>query len=573
MTLCGILASLCFATDSSIPKILIVQNDSHGLLNAPVEDSTKASKKLEDAKKALKSDPDISETLAESIAENGRAEPIVWSQLDPIFRAAYQSNKLHWIGGHVSLQQALDGAKVLGCKGIIFVYSHRGESDHHKGIYFRAKMLAGSKVIWVFPNADQSGGMPIGTVKEPVLVPVKGKVDAQGKPIYKTEYKTLQPKMSSKDQQDLELSNWMFLSETTGTKADEDSAIESIASTLTSSLTQGPLSGLKEEPALPEQPMNPGIDSLISPQLPPSNLTSDGELESKISSYVAAKESANAICLAESAVDENPLDPKRRELLLRTLYTFGEAQEAIREAKSAAIAFGNSAPLLAVGSQIAFDSGEINEAESMANRALALDGKSLKAQSVLGEVALAKGDLTSQYLPLTPYSQQSALHQMWMNSVLANAMEGNSGWLIQNLGTQFGSLTVEDSARLESQLDRAYSRQSDEFKAEMGQATIDGPQQLPQLTQTLKGNAQVLEAENLVLQKLGAAFPSDKALIRKQLAFNLLLQCIEEVKAYLDAGRKGTLDDAQINFSESLRQMTLSTMASDGSDHASPSPH
>lgn len=552
--------TLARAGQDAIPKVLIVQNSSKPFsADSSSTDGKKGDKKDSAATAAvpsLASDPDISEPLAESLAENGKVEPIVWSTADPVFRAAYQSNKIQWLGGDVTMDQAQAGARVLGCKGIIFVYGRKGEAANQKGIYFRAEMFTGSKSVWVFPSADQFPGSPVGPVRTLVYVPNKKKPGQDQ--TYRGEYRTITPKLTDKEKALLDLSNWMFMMEKSGSKVDDDNSLASIASTLTASLSQGPLMGLKVVPALTEQPMAAGIDKLISPQLPPTDVVSDETLSQKMATLLKSQSNEEAMNLAYRAVDESPLDPRRRELLLQTLNTLGRTSAAIDEAKSAAAAFGNSAPLLSAGAQIAFDGGEVDEAESMAVRAMAIDGNSELAKVVLGQVALAKGDLDSGNLPSVPFAADKVGLQKWVNFVLAQAMKGNSDWLNTNLGTHFNGLPPEVQQRVIFLLRTEYHRKADLFRKQLGQSAMTGTTAIGDLTSALNLESSQVAAEGLVAQALSTANPDQKPLLRAQIAFNLLHQCLQEVIAYIGGGRKGTLDDPQINFSESLHQMSLS---------------
>lgn len=562
-----------WGAQDAIPKVLIIQNTSHPL--GGDSSGTKSSKK--DSKKgtgtetdSLDKDPDISEPLAEALAGNGKVEPIVWSTADPLFRAAYQSNKVQWAGGNVTLDQALAGARALGCKAVVFAYSQKGEASGQRGIYFRAEMYAGSKNIWVFPPADQFGGNSVGPLRTLVLVPNKKKPG--GEQTYTKKYQTLTPKLTDKQKAQIDLSNWMFISQSAGARVDDDTAIQSIASTLTSSLSQGPLLGLKVIPSLTEQPMNPGIDKLISPQVPAPDPVSDDTLSQNLAGLLKAQSNDEALSLAYQAVDENPLDPRRREILLQTLNSLGHTSAAIDEAKSAAAAFGNSAPLLAVGSQIAFDGGEVDEAESMAMKALAIDLKSQVAQVVLGEVALYKGDLTSGYLSEGPFTTEKAGLQKWVNFALVAAMKGDTAWLNTNLGSHLASLPPEVQQRLTVLLRVEYHRKASAFRLQLTQCTVADATALAALSAELKSSSAQISSEGLLAQSLSTAFPDQKSLLRSQLAFNLLHQCVQEVTTYIAGGRKGTLDDPQINFSESLHQMNLAEREeeSDSSPGTSP---
>lgn len=546
---------------ADVPKLLIIQGPSQTLTPDAPADPKHPGQKLP----PLKADPEVAEALAASLAAQGKVIPIVWDQVDPIFRTAYQSNKIPWISGPISMDQAQAGAKALDCKGIVFVYARSGRVQDRAGIYFRANLVLGSRQIWQFPSPNPTTGN-LGPIKVKVFEPVKG--STADDPKYKTTYKSVTPKLSAEDKAALSMGDWMFMTESSGRKDDENAAIASIANTLAVSLGQGPFQDLEIRPAIPDEPVSPGLARVLAPILPAPVPSNDRALEAAVSKAEDDKSQSLAIMLAHQGVDQQPMNPRRRELLMKVLQKYGMTAEAVAEAQSAAIAFDNSPALLTQGADIACAAGQYDQALTLADKALTHDPSSVGARLVQAQVHLCQGDLAGAASALQGVSASSRDASWKVLSTLWEALSGNTT-ATAALVPADGPLpwTDRQSGLAGTLFEGDFSRIVGDFKTVLAKCVSAGSKD--GLTDQLQGLIDRTSAQQQVLSHLPGTEAGNKSAVRRSLAYNLLLQSLEEVRQTLTPNGTGSLVDARMNLSEALRQMSLSKQPDSEASHGS----
>lgn len=432
-----------------------------------------------------------SDILADEIYKGGKLNPILWSLGDPIFRAAIDDGLIKNPSSKPTLADALKVQRALKTEYIAWVEAYR-EGDQVKG---KITLYKGNKALW--SDSQQTG------------VLTQGKFDQIG---------TLRAICHS----------WATLSDT------------------------GPLQKLTSVTPIPTPPPDPGK---LSPpvELPPVSTpatSNDTALFESANQLKKEGKIAKAVGVLRDGVDASPMDPERRKALAEMLLAAGEPVLAAQEARRAAQLFPDQTAFRMLAARAWLQAGNGDEAQTDLNELAAHQptggqDKILTAQALLFQFKVSPAiDLLDAQIATKP-SGDAYFFRSIAKALQSDEKEATSD--VQKVADKGDPLRYTTGMAI---LDNSVPKIADELRSLLDQASIKAPKELAEAVtfQTSRSTA-----TRALLSAMKPDPGHEKSHERRVLAYNLLIQCLSDLKDFMDSHNDDTLSDARINLGEALK--------------------
>jgi len=468
--------SLCSVHCFALPKVLIIQ---------PSTDQNASPVFLGDA-------------LAQSLEGEGKLDPIVWNQTDPIFRDAVLDGRVKDTPNPTPEEVQL-AAKALGCDYVIRL----GVAIKGTQLTGDISMMKAAAVVW-------------------------------------KDTQTMDPGRASAN--------------------DLNNTVRSVARTWAIQISTGPLHDLKAEPKPPETPA-PSQGQLPNAAPPTDPLPTPADSAKAVTEYqrlMTAKQIEQATTVLREAVDVSPLDPKLRVMLIKHLSQIGRSREAAEEARRAAILLPDDPDLRAIAAQAYIDSGQNNQAEDQLNEALARNPEDPVTRGMLADIALngLKAQAAKDHLevalkkaPSKDFAYRIALCDAILGDPAAVQTDVDHATSIAEWSQQEGSYKFCMKV-----LDQALDQGIGDLRSLYQRASVKPND--PDVKQATEQQLAILSARQTLLDGWTAPTIHRNSHGKRSLALKLLAQSLSELKAFLADGSQDTLTDANIDLGEAIKQIS-----------------
>ncbi len=464
-------SAACFA----VPKVLVVQIDRDPKAAHPVM---------------------LDNALAESLEDEGKLDPIVWSQSDPVFRGAVLDGRVKGTDfpSPNDVQAAL---KALKCDYLILAQAQvKGTA-----IAGRIDLYKGTKPIW-----NNSTSMDPG----------------RSAPV------------------------------------DLENAIRSVARTWAMGMSSGPLKSIKAEPKPPEfsAPSQGQIPKTsTTDQTPP---TDSSQTLAAYQQLMAAKKVEEATNLLRQAVDANPLDPKLRVQLIQHLRQIGRSRDAAEEARRAAALLPDNQEIRAIAAQAYLDSGQGDQAEAQLNEALARNPEDPVTRRMLADLAMKAQKPQAAIDHIDVAMKKAPSKDLAYRRALCDAVLGDSTAVQNDLaqGAQISTWNQEeDTYRFCMGIfDEAMDQSVGDLRSLNQRAVVR--REDPDVSKAIDDQLAILQARQMLIDDWTPPQSHKKSQGMLSLALKLLAQSLSGLKAYLTDGSQDTLTDSGIDLGEAIKQLS-----------------
>lgn len=500
-----------------VPMVLIVQE----LANSDKEKSP---------------DVEVANFVAEEVDKEGRAAPVVWGMTDPYFRAAIDDGILKSPPPKPSIAEAQAAASKLKADYLLVLNLKRsGPELRAKAVLYRR-----GKQVWMDPSKDSFDSEQRKKIEQ---------LNAQMK-------KRGLPEMQIPEGSDNEFRRF---SVTFGGTLNEEDAARSVARTWSFLLSEGPWRSLTPRPRNNTPELDPGVD-LTVPDVPPVRKVDNAQLVVDVQKLLAKGDGVGAINLLRDAIDTEPLDPARRRMLAMTLLSLGQLRPAAEEARRAAHVLPDQIDLWVIAARSWLRIGDLDEASSDLNEAVARDPERAVVRELLGEMYLTKLDIPAAIdnfnavISKTPTADALFLRGLALTiggeeeSARKDFEQANTLGLLQDPISKSGRY-----AQVTSLVDASVVRSGSDLrsllqKARLSRSDAKVGQTAGQLLKYATGLARLIEGQETPERHRSSGE-------RRRLALNLLRQSLNEVQEFLKTGDEDVLSEAAIDLGEALKQL------------------
>jgi tetratricopeptide (TPR) repeat protein len=436
----------------------------------------------------------MSSQMSVELLTEGRVNPIMWSLTDPMFRAAVEDKIIGKPSSNPKLAEALEVAVKLKAEYVLWIKAVRNRNQVDADV----KLYRADKEVW-------------------------------------------------KDTKKLTV--------TTGDVFDPEVAAASLARTWCLALGFGPF---KDFPTTRRDTpdMDPGRRVPVVVPDPPRKVDNK-QLVVDAAALAKAGQTAQLIVLLRDAVDDAPLDPGRRRLLIDYLLMYGHKELAAEEAKRSAVLLPESAEFHALAARSYMESGDAVQAQAELNEAIAREPESFDTRLLMGELSLTTLDVKSALEHLNTAIAKSATPDALFKRALANALAGEADSAKKDYEacTKEGEIPEVGSSRyafVVNLADKAIADTGDKVRALIQTARLKkGDAGLATEAQSLwKMNAGITQMVGLPSRPERHATSHDL----RVLALNLLAQCIAQVETSIKDKDADSLAEATMNLGEALKQ-------------------
>ena len=475
LPLLSFLSISVFAT--AVPKVLIIQINN-------------------DSKKDTSQIP-LGDALCGALEEEGKSEPILWSETDPVFRGAMLDGRVP-MTMKPSPDDVQAAVKSLGCDYVMLTQVQL-EGTALSG---RIDMYKGTNQIW-------------------------------------NDVESMDPGKSS--------------------ARDLDNAVLSIARTWALRISTGPLKAIKAEPKPPPTPAPSNGQIHKSPVDPVPTVSDSSQAIAQYQTLMANKQIAEATNLLRQAVDASPLDAKLRIQLIEHLTQIGRAKEAAEEATRAAQLLPDNADLRGLAAQAYINSGQTDQAEGQLNEALARNPDDPVTRAMLADIALNKLNPQAARDHIDVAMKKAPSKDLAYRRALCNAILGDDtavqNDLAQAVQIPNWSKSEDDSyAFCMRVFDQAMDQSVGDLRSLNQRATVTHDD--PDVGKAIDDQLSYLQARQMFVDTWSPPSSHKKSQGMLSLALKLLSQSLSELKAYLSDGSQDTLTDATIDLGEAIKQLS-----------------
>lgn len=437
--------------------------------------------------------------FAQEFDEDGRLEAVSWSMSDPLFRKAVEQKTIVDPPESPSLGQAADAASKLGCEYIFVLTALR----HGSNVMSNAYMYKGKREIW-----------KAGTVSQTLVQDV------------------------------LQI----------------ESTARSLARTWILQMGQGPLKGLKPRPKSQTPDPDPGIKPVPPPQNDPVVQADDFAIRAEYERLTRLGEHRAALQLVRDAVDAEPLNLARRQLLIQVLLERGFAADASKEARRAAGLFPEEVALWRLCARTSIGSGDYPQAIRDLNEAIAREPENAETRMLLGLAQLMAGrnDYAIEHLSASLRIKPSPEALAFRSA--ASFARGDAEAAKADLAEftkSFAAAGPDDNSGIRVFLLRFLATSSEAWGAEQ-RDFLQKVRLKPADTghnRTLALCISRVEGVQQLAAALGTSTKFPKASAGVDLALNLLRQSLSETQVFLSSKNEEALGDATISLGEMFRAL------------------
>ncbi len=315
----------------------------------------------------------LASEVADELSKEGRVVPIVWSLSDPVFRLSAEEGLIPRFKENPSDKEISDTAQKLRVKYVLTVQAYR-----YNGILFPRAYLyevGRNRPVWEFGPENQ------GNVSSFV-------VNVNGQP------------------------DWIATS-------------RSLANTWATQLNLEPFKDLARRDPTFNNVTGPGIGTTV-----PGGVAIDAsagkEALDKAQELIEKGRTDLGVLYLRDAIDVNPYEPDRREMLVELLLDLGLVSEAADEAQRAAELTGSGSEIWLLAARCWISAQQPEKADTAIKEALARGGEGPAAKRILGQIRLLEGRPQEAVDLLSEALEAEESFEAYMARGLAYALLGNA---------------------------------------------------------------------------------------------------------------------------------------------------
>lgn len=437
--------------------------------------------------------------LASNFDSIGKANPVVYGNTDPTFRAAEDAGKIRVVPTWPTVRDGVEMAKKLGAQYVL-VYEFggikKGASDAEAALYFDGRR------VWI------------------------------------------------------EKSN-LAVRETNGFNV--DASEQSIARTWVLHIGSGPLKGVEAHPKMITPTDSPGQAPKPLEEAPAPKLEGDDQLKQKVAVLIQASDPTRAISTLRDAVDQNPFDIDRRLLLVQTLLDNGRASEAGEEADRAVELAPDREDLRSLAARAWIAAGKRDAARNDLNETIVRDPQSARTRVMLAELSIGRQEPAKALDNLDAAIKELPSRQAYYLRSICRALLGDSTGVRGDLD-QAGKLkqTVAPADMLRiyvlagQALDDGLKSMGDDTRLLMQRALVrpddsEVKQKVASLLRSLQARLDFLSGFPVP----GVYHGSND---RRALAHRLMVQTMQALQSFCSGGGQDAMIDARLDLGEALKE-------------------
>jgi tetratricopeptide (TPR) repeat protein len=466
-------ASACFA----VPRVLIIQPSD------------------------TKSDSPflLSDALAQSIEDEGKLDPIVWSDTDPVFRGAMLDGRVPSTS-NPSPQDVQVASKALSCDFVIFL-TVKFQGTQVTG---HIEMMKGSTNVWKDTEVMDSGR---------------------------------------------------------ASTLDMENTIRSVARTWAVQISVGPMHSKPAEPKPKEVPAAATGQLPTTTQTQTDPIPTPPDATKAIEEYqrlMSAKQTEAATTVLRQAVDASPLDPKLRVQLIKHLAQIGRSDDAAAEARRASLLLPEDQEIRALAAKAYIQSGNNDQAESQLNEALARNPEDPTTREMLADVALNSQKAQAAKDHIVVALKKSPTKDLHYRRALCDALLGDAAKTQTDIDEAKSATSWAEEetsyAFCMHVLDKALDNSVGDLRSLYQRAGVR--REDPDVAQAIEQQLAILSARQTLSDGWSPPESHKNSHGKRSLALKLLAQSLSELRAFLSDGSQDTLTDASIDLGEAVKQLS-----------------
>lgn len=436
--------------------------------------------------------------LANKLDIDGRVIPVSWSLSDPVFRSAVNDKKIRNTDIPTK-EEILKAATVLHCDMVLLVE------------------------IW----------------------DVEGRIHSRGILYNKGNEVFRSPKTEKNFEESSELIQVL------GTVED---SLRVAADAWAEKLFLGPLSHLKPKVRHDDPDPLPGTNIRISEPTPAPKVDNKQLLE-QVMKLLGANQNAQAVAMLRDAVDAEPFDQERREVLCNTLFNMGLLEQAAMQARRSAALVEDKGKFFALAAKAWLTLGKSDEAATDLNEAATRDPENPETRLLLAEIAIIKQQYPAAVSHLeVVFSKMQTPDAYWQRALLKLFTEGPEAAAGDLAESKKGLTPLKETLRYRQVISTTEELLVDagvEARALFEDARTDHKKaglanQVAALKQKVNRSITACEWVNTPLKHKTSNG-------ERLLALKLLSQSLSELEGYLASPDNDLLDDATINLGEAIK--------------------
>lgn len=441
----------------------------------------------------------LGDALAQALEEDGKLDPVVWSDADPVFRAALLDGRVKGSATNPTAEDVQAAAKALGCDYVIrvdVVLKGTSVSGH-------IDLMKGPQSVW-------------------------------------TDTEAMDPHRSS--------------------SGDLDNAVRSVARTWVVHMSAGPLKKFVSEPHPPSAPppaqgQAPTVGATADPVHPQPD---SSKALAEAQTLIAGKKLSEATITLREAIDASPLDAKLRIALIDVLRQMGRKSEAADEATRASLLIPDSSELRALAAQSFIDTGQSAQAEAQLNEALARNPDDVATRTMIADMDLSALKAQAALEHIDAALKKAPSRDLTFRRATADALLGDGPGVSNDLNqanqlTNWTGSEDETYTRCMRALDNGLDQEIGDLRSLVQRATVKRTD--PDVAKEIDDQTAVLKARQALLSGWTPPSAHKTSHGKRVLALNLLSEFLSGLKSFLSDGSEDTLGDANINLGEAVKQL------------------
>lgn len=350
-------------------------------------------------------------------------------------------------------------------------------------------------------------------------------------------------------------------------QSDADTA-HSIAHTWALKIAAGPFQGVRVQTKAPTPEPLPGQAPTVVPPTPAAPApVDDDNLRKQVEALVKDQRPGNAVILARDSVDAMPLDSGRRLILIDLLEKEGHPAEAASEARHAADVLSDQNELRLRAARAWIAAGNLEEAQTDLNEAVAREPNAVEARLLLGELCLQRLQPQPALDHFDAVLKAGPTSDAYFDRALCRSLLGGADGVQLDLAE-----AAKDAKTTEAARDRRYRLAA----AVLGKVTANDADQLRSMIskavvkpkdQDLRDQADSMkrgiQARIALLSAMDTPAVHKGSSGRLLLAQNLLNQTLQDVESIMGGGGEDVATDARINLGDAMKQISAVQTALD----------
>lgn len=478
----------------------------------------------------------VGDALSQELDDDGRVLPILWSQTDPLFRAAVADGLIRYSGENPSLDIVFAAAGKLKAEYVLIIQAVQTES----GIATKAQLYRNKGLIWIDPPKGGADDIDARNRRAAEKMAQRGGVEVQDE--------------TTKIEKGVRLFTLMSLSQFS-----EENSSQTVARTYAHLLAGEPFKNLTPKPRT-ETPEPEKGEKPILQDPPPLPAVDNTKVFAQADDLLRKGDPEAAIALMRDSVDAAPFDVDRRKKLAEAFMASGHPDAAALESRRAAELAGSPA-LRVVAVEAWITAGKLDEAKRDLDEVLVRSPQDPKVQTLRGQLLLFAGDDRQALGVLdAAVAATDADGLFWRSAAKAFAgdMSGSKADLVASdklvplsdeavSAPRYRLLFAIAAARL--------ATQGEAIKALIPQARLNRT-----ATSIMESTRGMMPATDGLASLLQASPPPARHKFsheRLVLALKLLSQSMSDLQSYSKDGDEVSLSDATINLGEALKALAL----------------